>query len=254
MKTKRINSSVESPKEFDQITSSRYRFIKDLVQNKDILDIGCGYGHGSKYLVDNGARSAIGLDYSKNAIAIAKHNSSNKLKFTCLDAFESIHLNKKFDVIIAFELLEHLSAIRQEEFIKILSKLLTPNGSIAISTPNRDVFSNGSSKSRFPFHTKELNAGELVHIISRYFKDRCIYGLQYTNKDKIQKTQKITNAWYYRPVKLLESFKITHYLLPYIPKKIKTIINPFPQLTNGDFAWTQKNIKQTEDFLVIASK
>ncbi len=51
---------------------ARYRFTREFVQGKEVLDAGCGNGYGSVTLLKAGARSVTGLDISEEAIAEAK--------------------------------------------------------------------------------------------------------------------------------------------------------------------------------------
>lgn len=48
-----------------------YRFAKDYVIDKTVLDIGCGEGYGSFYLAEF-ARQAMGMDYDRAIIDYAR--------------------------------------------------------------------------------------------------------------------------------------------------------------------------------------
>ncbi|KKU98756.1 MAG: Methyltransferase type 11, partial [Candidatus Jorgensenbacteria bacterium GW2011_GWC1_48_8] len=54
----------------------------------------------------------------------------------------SIGNNRKFDLIIAIELVEHLS--NPEKFIKNCFSILKPNGRVLITTPNKGYYRKGS--------------------------------------------------------------------------------------------------------------
>ncbi len=41
-------------------------------KGKRVLDLGCGFGWHCKYAIENGAKSAIGIDLSKNMLEEAK--------------------------------------------------------------------------------------------------------------------------------------------------------------------------------------
>lgn len=49
----------------------RYLLARELVQGKDILDIACGEGYGSRLLAEV-AKSVIGMDISQEAVAHAR--------------------------------------------------------------------------------------------------------------------------------------------------------------------------------------
>lgn len=66
---------------------NRYHFASRLVRNKEVLDIACGTGYGSDYLIKNGAESVIGVDISEEAIDYANNNYKNEnLTFIIGDA------------------------------------------------------------------------------------------------------------------------------------------------------------------------
>ena len=69
-KGKQINSYP-----FDEVVSDVNRMFRDLnVSNFKALDLGCGTGNNSKFLLDYGFGNVIGIDGSKSAIKIAEIN------------------------------------------------------------------------------------------------------------------------------------------------------------------------------------
>ena len=89
----------------------------------NILDIGCGGGLLSEPMQRLGA-NVTGIDASKRNIEIAKiHAKKNKLKINYLNKTpENFNIEKKFDVILNMEIIEHVADI--DLFIKASSKLL----------------------------------------------------------------------------------------------------------------------------------
>ena len=47
---------------------TRYIFASQFIKDKIVLDIACGSGYGSDYLLKNGARKVIGVDISKETV------------------------------------------------------------------------------------------------------------------------------------------------------------------------------------------
>ncbi len=110
------------------------------VNNLEILDIGCGGGLVSESLAKLGAR-VTGIDFvNKNIDNAKQHAKENKLKinYICND-IEKLKLKKKYDLIIVFEVLEHLD--NWNYFLKNIKKNLKDNGKIIISTINRNLLS-----------------------------------------------------------------------------------------------------------------
>ena len=127
----------------------RIKYIKDNIiknfnlKNKtkplsgvDILDIGCGGGLLSEPMSRLGA-NVTGIDASDKNIKIAKlHSKKNnlKIKYLCSSP-EKIKIEKKFDVILNMEIVEHVEDI--DFFLKSCSELLKKNGIMFVATINK---------------------------------------------------------------------------------------------------------------------
>ena len=114
---------------------------QDNIKNLDILDLGCGGGLVCEPLSKLGAR-VTGIDFVENNIQVAKlHARKKNLKIKYkLKNIEKMKIKEKFDLIIIFEVLEHLN-----DWSKLLfeiKKNLKKDGLIIISTINRNIFSN----------------------------------------------------------------------------------------------------------------
>ena len=106
----------------------------------DILDVGCGGGLVSESLSRLGGR-VTGVDFVENNIKVAQAHARNKglhINYMHGDV-EKIKFENKFDLIIIFEVLEHLNDWRS--FIFKIEKILKKNGRIIISTINRNIIS-----------------------------------------------------------------------------------------------------------------
>jgi SAM-dependent methyltransferase len=67
------------------------------------------------------------------------------------------------DVVVNFQVIEHLWD--QPQFVAECLRVLRPSGLLLMSTPNRVTFSPGRDTPINPFHTRELNAGELTELL-----------------------------------------------------------------------------------------
>ena len=129
----------------------RIRYIKDNIINHfnlndkskplnkiNILDIGCGGGLLSEPMSRLGA-NVIGIDASEKNIKIAKmHAKKNNLKIEYKNTSpENLKTNKKFDVILNMEIVEHVEDVNF--FIKSCSKLLKKNGIMFVATLNKTL-------------------------------------------------------------------------------------------------------------------
>ena len=104
----------------------------------NILDIGCGGGLLSEPMTRLGA-NVTGIDASSKNINIAKlHAKKNKLKINYLcSSPEKLKIQKKFDVILNMEIVEHVEDINF--FINSCSKLLKKNGLMFVATLNKTL-------------------------------------------------------------------------------------------------------------------
>lgn len=127
-----------------KLNPTRLTYLKQQIENRfdslknlDILDIGCGGGLVSEPLTRLGA-SVTGIDGDAQAIQVAKdHAEQNNLKINYLtgDAEQLLKSKKRFDVVLALEIIEHVS--NPESFTALLTQLVKPNGIIIMSTLNR---------------------------------------------------------------------------------------------------------------------
>ncbi|MGD6794231.1 glycosyltransferase [Metabacillus indicus] len=102
-------------------------------ENKEssIIDIGCGPGQFSNLLFDNGVTKYVGLDFSSEAIKVARfRNDKYRNLFIVGDAYISDIFYKSYNTTILFEVLEHL-----ENDIDILRRI-KPGTNVLFSVPN----------------------------------------------------------------------------------------------------------------------
>lgn len=109
------------------------------IQDKKVLDIGCGAGILTESLAASGAL-ATGLDLSPSAIAAAKqHAETNDIavNYTCTatETYATTH-KEQFDVITCMEMLEHVPD--PASIIQSAVTMLKPGGSVFFSTINRN--------------------------------------------------------------------------------------------------------------------
>jgi len=89
---------------------ARYAFAARLATNARVLDIGCGTGYGTAELAQH-ALSATGIDISDDAIVYAgEHYPLPNARFLAASAVAVPFLPASFDLITAFEVIEHLNS------------------------------------------------------------------------------------------------------------------------------------------------
>lgn len=110
------------------------------IRKKNILDIGCGGGLISELLAKKNA-NVTGIDENIYNIKQAKNHakiSSLKINYLnkSLNSFNKKN-KQKYDLILCLEVLEHVENV--EESLEIISKLLKTNGTLILSTINRNL-------------------------------------------------------------------------------------------------------------------
>ena len=128
-----------------QITPLRMEYILKHINQKNlsglnVLDLGCGGGLICEPLTKIGA-NVTGIDFVyKNINAAKLHAKKNKLKIDYLvQDLDKLSLKKKYDIIIMFEVLEHMDNWKKN--INLIKKFLKKNGFLILSTINRNIVS-----------------------------------------------------------------------------------------------------------------
>lgn len=165
----------------------RYLFASQFIQNKKVLDAGCGAGYGTRMLYELGGREITGSDISKEAIeyAMASYRKPG-VQFIEANAEKLPDFKEKFEVVVAFEILEHLSD--QRSFLKGVKANLKSGGILLVSTPNKFTYPSGNQ-----FHLKELSPGEFKKLLKEYFNYVYLLNQQFLFSNSLQLIDKKNN-------------------------------------------------------------
>lgn len=106
-----------------------------------IVDVGCGGGILSEPLARMGA-TVTGVDAVEKNINVARIHAdldpeTSTIEYCCTTAEKLVEEQRKFDAVIALEVIEHVAA--PAEFCKSLAALAYPGGATVISTINRSM-------------------------------------------------------------------------------------------------------------------
>lgn len=101
----------------------------------NILDLGCGNGTNMNLLKNKlGYSNVYGVDLSESQVSLAQRHVTNVQLGNALDYLGSISVT--FDLILAFDLIEHLTKIEALKLIKLCFEKLNPGGRVIFQTPN----------------------------------------------------------------------------------------------------------------------
>ena len=174
---------------------ARYRFTAPLCAGRRVLDIGCGAGAGLRLFAQT-ARFCAGLDYSPETL----FSCSPALKGAGIlpvagDALALPFRPGSFDVVTAFEVIEHLED--PGLLLAGMERLLAPGGAAVISTPNRPVYSPRGTW--LDYHVREYDAAELGALLVPFFGEVALLAQAQRSRDALLDCNSLNRFFY--PIK-----------------------------------------------------
>jgi 2-polyprenyl-3-methyl-5-hydroxy-6-metoxy-1,4-benzoquinol methylase len=182
--------------DFNPVISARYEYALRLIppRSRRILDVGCGDAY-LLYRLALQEKEVCGVDTSYSGLSagryeIKKYEAEYPGPSPCLvlaSGYELPFREGHFDAVIATEILEHVGNPRA--LLSELGRVLSPQGSLVLSTPNRQT-----EGFRDPNHLQEYTPGELERLLSEFFLQVSLYGLGRANLLKWYKRYHRKNA------------------------------------------------------------
>lgn len=141
---------------------ARYRWAASLASGCRVLDAGCGTAYGSALLAESGALEVVGVDSASDVLDDARRQMPPGVVLEQGDVTELGYEDGRFDLVVCFEVIEHVADPSRalDEFRRVLS----PDGVLALSSPNRDVYPPGN-----PHHVHEYTPAELAEALESRF-------------------------------------------------------------------------------------
>lgn len=202
------------------------------LNNKRVLDLGCGFGWHCRYVIEQGAKSVIGIDISEKMLNEAKRNTQSQLIEYIKMPIEYIdYAENTFDLVISSLAFHYLESC--EEVFKKVSNCLVSEGNFIFSVEH-PIF---TSNERQDWYYDE--EGNILHWpVDRYFDE----GIRKTNflGEQVIKYHK----------------KIEHYINTLIKSGFDVVEisepQPDPKLLNRNIE--MKNELRRPMFLIISAK
>ena len=153
---------------------ARYAFAVRLARGKRVLDLGCGTGYGSAEM-SRQAATVIGLDISADAVGFAREKFvAAGLEFLEGSATAVAFADQSFDLIVAFEVIEHLKDWRT--LLEEARRLLAPGGQFVVSTPNKLYYQATRAVSGpNPYHEHEFEFAEFQEALAEFFPHSTLF-------------------------------------------------------------------------------
>ena len=151
---------------------SRYAFARRHVGGRRVLDVGCGTGYGAALLAE-AAGHVTATDLSPDAVQYARDrynagaDARPNLFFAVADAAATVP-GGPFDVITAFEVIEHLANWRG--MLAAARSQLSDDGVFLVSTPNKPLYTESRGEhGENPFHLHEFEFAEFHDALASVF-------------------------------------------------------------------------------------
>ena len=170
--------------------------VKIIDSSESILDLGCGPGNVSKYLLNKNNKYKItGIDLSENMVSLAKENVPNAV-FIQQDIRQLNNFsNDSYDVIVAAFCIPFLYDEETKDFIEQIARIVKNNGIIYISTMKGSgfkyevpSFSNGD-EFFFNYYTNDF--------LEKEFTRRNLNKMEYIEQDYTNKNGSILKDMIY---------------------------------------------------------
>jgi len=173
------NSSHKGLKKQGLLEKDKLLLILDWLHNKggNILDIGFGRGELLQAALKTRRFRLYGIDISE----VAVNETGRKLKgeFKIGRANKLLYGANKFDIIVALELLEHVSPDHTFLVLKEIKRVLKKSGSLIISVPlNEDLKNSYILSGHVRSYTSELIRAEMNIAGFKVLKEKHFYAFK----------------------------------------------------------------------------
>ena len=165
-----------------------YDFVcKSITKDRaKILEIGCGPGNITKYLLSERPDFDIfGIDIAPNMIELAKKNNPNA-NFVIMDSRQIDEIKTSYDGIVCGFCLPYLSPTDSQKFITDCYKLLNENGLFYLSfvegDPSKSNFQVSSSGDRSYFYFYNLDDMK-TQLVENKFEELKIFKVEYKKSE-----------------------------------------------------------------------
>ncbi|MCB0696285.1 MAG: methyltransferase domain-containing protein [Chitinophagaceae bacterium] len=168
-----------------------------LKDNATILELACGPGNITKYMLDKRPDlQLLGTDLSANMLELAKTNNP-AAAFQLMDCRDIAGIGRKYDGIVCGFCMPYLSKQEATQLIKDAAAILNNNGALYISTMeddhNKSGYETGSSGDSIYMYYHE--AGYLLHALAENgFTVIDLQRKQYAHNDGVTVTDLLITA------------------------------------------------------------
>ncbi|MGB9637356.1 MAG: class I SAM-dependent methyltransferase, partial [Microgenomates group bacterium] len=233
---------------------ARYEFASRILKKgAKILDLGCGTGYGSNFLLKEGFR-VVGIDINKEAISFASKHYPQSARFLVCDVCRLPFDDLEFDAVCSFEVIEHIEDDKKmlSEVVRVLKK----GGIFIMSTPKKEKGKN----LRSPYHIREYTKKQLENLLREYFTKVEIKGQFKSLKAKEAFADFLKSQEARKAVIKSDVFGLRKILPRNLKEKIWPLVGNFfgrgsqEKLKTSDFPVRTDNLAEAEFLIAVCKK
>ena len=111
----------------------------------------------------------LALDVAAEAAGEARNRTREmRVRSLTADACRLPIASGSIEVVVCLEVFEHVEC--RDEMLREIDRVLTPSGSLILSTPNKKIYAESGPPGGNPFHVKEYEREELLASLRRHFQ------------------------------------------------------------------------------------
>jgi len=211
----------------NNFTEENSKFYKILINDQDlqekiVLDLGCGYGWFCLIAKERGAKKIYGMEISEEDLSTAKkYIQDEQIEFKTGSAIDIALPNESVDSIFSWEVIEHIPEKTEKKMFQEIDRVLKPGGKFYLSTPYNSFLSKlfdpayiilkhrHYDESHFEEFINETNLKiKNIHLVGRYWYLLDVINLYFSK-------------WILRREKLFELFILQKRLEEFLNKNKK---------------------------------
>lgn len=115
---------------------------KSDIEQKAILDIGCGYGWCELEMLKLGAAKIVGTDLADEDLTTArKFVKDDRVSFSEASAIKLPQADTTFDTVVSWDVIEHIPKDTEPKMFSEVNRVLKKGGAFYLSTPYASFWS-----------------------------------------------------------------------------------------------------------------
>lgn len=176
------------------------------IKNKTILDIGCGFGW-FEYCFQDKAKKIIAIDIDKkNLLKCKKQINSKNIEFIFGDGLSIPMKENSVDVVVASEVIEHLSKGSEDIFLREIKRVLKKDGVIYLTTPFESFWSNLTDPAWWLIGHRHYSLNKMLNLLNQndlVLVKKRVFGKWWT---LLSLLNMYVTKWIFRRKKFFENF------------------------------------------------